>query len=321
MINPYIEGILSSTSERHIGGNKMSIIKVENLKKKYGKFEAVKGISFEVTKGEIFGLLGPNGAGKSTTIECMTGIKPMSSGTVTMLDKDIAKVGKKLFQEIGVQLQETSYQDKVKVSELCELFTKMYKQAIDYKPLLKAFDLDEKQNVFVQSLSGGQRQKLSIILALIGDPKIVFLDELTTGLDPKARREMWAYISKLRDMGKTVVMTTHYMEEANFLCDKIGIIKDGELMVVDKVEKVIDYAKMHHEVTFNTDKEYLDKLRDTLSHVAKVTYDEGLVKVASKEEDIISTVILTLNEHKVTYKNINMKRPTLEDAYIKLIEG
>lgn len=296
----------------------MGIIEVKNLTKKYGKFIAVDNISFTVDKGTIFGLLGPNGAGKTTTIECLIGIKKPETGQLKILDMNVLTTGKKLFDRIGVQLQETSYQDRIKVWELCDLFMSMYDNPLDYVKLLKKFGLQDKRKSYVTSLSGGEKQKVAIILALISNPEIIFLDELTTGLDPKARRDMWQHVKELKAEGRTVFITTHYMEEATYLCDMIGIIDSGKLIALDNVDGVINSADLKHQVSFFTDSQSCEIIKTYVDKNDEVLFENGLVKVLSKNEDIISDMVLLLKEHNIFYKQLDIKRPSLEDAYLKL---
>jgi len=297
----------------------MKVINVKNLSKQYKKFEAVKNVSFEVEEGTIFGLLGPNGAGKTTTVECMAGVKRPTSGTVHLLDMNVHQVGKALYDHIGIQLQETSYQDKVKVIELVRTFAAMYDDPIDYLSLLKRFGLEQKHNNYVNDLSGGQRQKVAITLALIGNPKVVFLDELTTGLDPKSRREMWELVLDLKKQGITVFMTTHYMEEASYLCDQIAIIDEGKIMVIDDVEGVIKSAKLRNEVSFSTNQS-IQSFSSDLKNISDLTIDVNgdVVKVSSSIDSLITKVILSLEANTIKYNNVKLKNPTLEDAYLKL---
>lgn len=297
----------------------MNIINVKNLSKQYKKFEAVKDISFEVKEGTIFGLLGPNGAGKTTTVECMAGIKKPTKGTIQLLDMDVHRVGKKLYDYIGIQLQETSYQDKVKVIELVKTFAAMYDNPIDYLSLLKRFGLDQKHNAYVNELSGGQKQKVAITLALIGNPKVVFLDELTTGLDPKSRREMWELVLDLKKQGITVFMTTHYMEEASYLCDQIAIIDEGNIMVIDDVDGVIKSAKLKNEVSFVTNQP-INSISNDLKDIddLEIAIYDQTVKISSSDDSLITRVILTLEKQAIEYINVKLKNPTLEDAYLKL---
>lgn len=215
------------------------VLKVSALKKKYNNLIAVENLNLEIKKGEIFGLLGHNGAGKSTTIECILGTKRIDEGEVCLLGMNPLKDRKKVFEEIGVQLQESHYQNKIKVKEICEITQTLYENPMDYEHLLKDFNLYEKKNSYVHELSGGQKQKLSILLALIPNPSIVFLDELTTGLDSKSRREIWNYLKDLKNKGVTIFMTSHYMDEVEYLCDRICILKRGKVVISDTPSQVV----------------------------------------------------------------------------------
>ena len=206
------------------------ILIVENLSKSYGNVQAVCDVSLRVVKGEIFGLIGANGAGKSTTIECILGTKKYDKGRVELLGMDPSKDRKKLFEKVGVQFQEGNYQDKITVKELCQLTESLYRETKDYLKLLEDFKLIDKLKSPVSSLSGGQKQRLFIILALIPKPKVVFFDELTTGLDTKARRDLWKYLSELKKEGLTIFLTSHYMDEVEVLCDRIAILKEGKIV-------------------------------------------------------------------------------------------
>ena len=215
------------------------IISVKQLSKSYGRLNAVQGLDLSVTQGSVFGLLGENGAGKSTTIECMLGTRKPDAGTVSILGMDPLLQRKQLFENVGVQFQEANYQDKVTVSELCEVTQSLYKNAADYGELLKQFGIFDKAKSMVKELSGGQRQKLFIVLALIPQPKVVFLDELTTGLDAKARREVWKILSDLKEKGLTIFLTSHFMDEVEALCDTICILKRGKAVFYGTVEEAI----------------------------------------------------------------------------------
>lgn len=219
------------------------VIVVNQLRKSYKEFFAVDDISFKVKEGTIFGLLGHNGAGKSTTIECLLGTKTFNSGELLVFGKDILKHRKSLFNQIGVQFQECAYQAKIKVKEICEINHSLYKEANDWRAMLKEFGLENKENAMVASLSGGERQKLFIILAVMHNPKLIFLDEITTGLDPKARRDVWKYIKDLRDKGTTIFLTSHFMDEVEYLCDQIAILKKGKIVIAGTVEEVNEMAK------------------------------------------------------------------------------
>ena len=215
------------------------IISVKQLSKSYGRLNAVQGLDLSVTQGSVFGLLGANGAGKSTTIECMLGTRKPDAGTVSILGMAPLLQRKQLFENVGVQFQEANYQDKVTVSELCEVTQSLYKNAADYGELLKQFGIFDKAKSMVKELSGGQRQKLFIVLALIPQPKVVFLDELTTGLDAKARREVWKILSDLKEKGLTIFLFLHFMDEVEALCDTICILKKGKAVFYGTVEEAI----------------------------------------------------------------------------------
>ncbi|MGN0618143.1 MAG: ABC transporter ATP-binding protein [Ruminiclostridium sp.] len=215
----------------------MNVIIVDKLTKKYGNYAAVDNLSFQVRKGAIFGLLGANGAGKSTTIECILGTKTADSGTVTIFGSDPKKDRKNLFQRIGVQFQQCDYQPEIRVSELCEETACLYKKTSDWKELCSQFGIGDKINSAVKSLSAGERQRLFIVLALIPDPALVFLDELTTGLDAKARRGVWKILSELKSRGLTILLTSHFMDEVEALCDEICIIRQGKSVFHGTVEQ------------------------------------------------------------------------------------
>ncbi|MDF2984802.1 MAG: transporter related [Eubacterium sp.] len=220
--------------------NKNNVLEVHGLTKSYGSTEAVKNIAFTVAEGEIFGLLGHNGAGKTTTIECILDTRKPDSGEISLLGLKISKDRKNIFQQVGVQMQESHFQDKIKVWECCSATAVLYSKPLDYNQLLKDFSLYEKRNNYVSELSGGQRQKLSVLLALIPDPRILFLDELTTGLDPKARRDIWMYLHRQKEHGKSILLTSHYMDEVENLCDRISILKGGKQQITGTPEEVIN---------------------------------------------------------------------------------
>ena len=216
------------------------MIKVTNLKKSYNTFEAVKGISFQVHEGEIFGLLGPNGAGKSTTLEIMETLREKTSGEITIGGFDLDKEPNEIKKIIGVQLQTSGFYPGLKLVELIKLFNGLYNKEVDPIALLKKVNLEDKAKSIYKSLSGGQKQRFSIATTLINDPKIIFLDEPTTGLDPQARRNLWDLIKNIRDAGTTVIITTHYMDEAEYLCDRVAIMDEGQIIALDKPDLLID---------------------------------------------------------------------------------
>lgn len=214
-------------------------ISVKNVTKSYGGRKVVNNLSFQVDKGEVFGLLGHNGAGKSTTIEMILGLKKPEQGELTIYGLDAAKHRKEVFEKVGVQFQSSAYQAAIRVDEVCQEYASLYKRPADYKALLERFGLGQLKKSPVMKLSGGERQRLSVVLSLIGNPEIIFLDELTTGLDVAARREVWNTLKKLKQQGLTIFLTTHYMEEAEKLCDRICLIKSGEKVAEGTVEEII----------------------------------------------------------------------------------
>lgn len=218
----------------------MNTIEVTNLGKSYRGKSAIKNINLIVKSGEIFGLLGPNGAGKSTTVECILNTKEPDTGDVMILQSHPKKERKKLFQQIGVQFQEAHFQDKITVQEICQEVSSLYQHPLAYKELLKQFGILEKSKSMIQELSGGQKQKLCIVLALLPNPSVVFLDELTTGLDAKARREVWQYLLALKKRGLTIFLTSHFMDEVEALCDTIAILKNGEIVFYGTVTQAIE---------------------------------------------------------------------------------
>ncbi|MET0300324.1 MAG: ABC transporter ATP-binding protein [Flavitalea sp.] len=218
----------------------MAIISVKDLRKNYGQFEAVKGISFDVEEGEIFGLLGPNGAGKSTTLEIIETLREKTSGQVTVNGFDLDKDPNEIKKIIGVQLQASGFYPGLTLSELISLFSGLYNRDVNTKELLQMVNLEDKAKNKYKELSGGQKQRFSIATTLINEPKIIFLDEPTTGLDPQARRNLWDLITDIRSKGTTVIITTHYMDEAEVLCDRVAIIDSGKIIALDSPDKLID---------------------------------------------------------------------------------
>jgi ABC-2 type transport system ATP-binding protein len=215
------------------------ILKVEKLRKQYGDREVVKGVSFEVSKGEIFGILGPNGAGKTTTLEMIEAMRPIDGGTAAIDGLDVATNPWGVRRVIGVQPQAPAFQDKTKLTELIELFAAAYGEKVNPLEFLRDVNLQEKAGAFAEDLSGGQRQRLSIAAALVHRPKVFFMDEPTTGLDPQARRNLWELVEQVRDRGVTIIMTTHYMDEAELLCDRVAIMDEGEIIAMDSPKNLI----------------------------------------------------------------------------------
>jgi ABC-2 type transport system ATP-binding protein len=240
------------------------MIKVKDLKKRYGDKQAVDGISFSVKKGEIFGILGPNGAGKTTTLEMMETLRDIDSGTVIIDGIDVSKDPQKVKYLIGVQPQSPAFQDKTKLTEVIEMFAAAYGEKVDPMKFLRDVDLEDKANSYVESLSGGQKQRLSITTALVHGPKVFFLDEPTTGLDPQARRHLWELIENVRKKGISVIMTTHYMDEAEVLCDRIAVMDEGKIVAIDTPKNLIKqllgrgFSKEQHVEQANLEDVFID---------------------------------------------------------------
>lgn len=235
-----------------------TVIEVQNLNKSFEHIHAVKNVNISIRQGEVFGLLGANGSGKSTTIECILGTKKSDTGSISILGMSPQQDRKKLFEKVGVQFQEANYPEKIRVAELCEVTASLYKKALDYKPLLKEFGLWEKQKSYVSELSGGLKQRLFITLALIPDPEVVFLDELTTGLDARARRDVWKSLSQLKERGMTIFLTSHFMDEIEALCDRIMILKHGETIFYGTVQQAMQESaceKLEDAYLWYTDEE------------------------------------------------------------------
>jgi len=242
----------------------MTIVKVRDLKKRYGDKQAVDGVSFSVNKGEIFGILGPNGAGKTTTLEMMETLRPIDGGTVEISNIDVARHPQDIKFLIGVQPQSPAFQDKTKLTEVIDLFAAAYGEKVDAMQFLSDVGLEDKAKSYVEDLSGGQKQRLSITTALVHGPKVFFLDEPTTGLDPQARRHLWDLIRVVRDRGISVIMTTHYMDEAEVLCDRIAIMDEGKIVAIDKPKNLVrqllkrGFKKEQHVEQANLEDVFID---------------------------------------------------------------
>lgn len=241
-----------------------NIVEVKNLVKKYGNKKVVKGISFEVKEGEVFGILGPNGAGKTTTLEMLETMRPIDGGKATLAGIDVATSPDKIKSLIGVQPQTPSFEEKTKLTELIDFFSACYGEKVDAKKFLKDVNLEEKANSYPEQLSGGQRQRFSIAAALVHGPKVFFLDEPTTGLDPQARRNLWDLIRDVQKRGVTVIMTTHYMDEAELLCDRVAVMDNGEIIALDTPKNLIKnlikkgFKKAQHVEQANLEDVFID---------------------------------------------------------------
>ncbi|MEH7347918.1 ABC transporter ATP-binding protein [Gottfriedia acidiceleris] len=296
-----------------------SIIKVENLKKRYGDFYAVNGISFEVEKGEVFGLLGPNGAGKSTTMEMLVGLRKPDEGTATIAGHVIGKDSYKIKQEIGIQLQSTSLFELLKVKEIIEMYASFYPSHIPIQPLIDEMLLSEKQNSLVKGLSGGQKQRLAIALALIHDPQIIFLDEPTTGLDPQARRTLWDIILKLKERGKTVVLSTHYMDEAHVLADRIGIMDKGKLIALDTPNNLVSSISAESAVEFKTKLPEQEEKFAHLDSVMNVVINHDFVTLYTRNlQASLMALLEYTKDQDMTISDLSTRSATLEDVFLHM---
>ena len=293
-----------------------SIISVQNLRKTYGKTIAVDDISFEVADGEIFGLLGPNGAGKTTTVECLQALRHPDSGNIRVLGLDPRTEARALRRRIGSQLQESALPDRIKVWEALDLFASVAPEPLDWHVLIEQWGLAEKRKAGFHSLSGGQRQRLFIALAIVNNPKVVFLDEMTTGLDPAARRVAWDLIRAIREKGTTVVLVTHFMDEAENLCDRLAIVDRGKIVASDTPQGLIARHTSEVHVIFTTEKADLHWL-DKVPGVKKVTRQGTKVEVEGSGP-LLALVAAALVEHGIVPADLRIEQPTLEDVFLKV---
>jgi ABC-2 type transport system ATP-binding protein len=294
------------------------VIAVRGIRKTYGRTVAVDDVSFDVEQGEIFGLIGPNGAGKTTTLECVEGLRTADRGSVTVLGLDPHRRARELQDRIGVQLQAAQLQKRIKVWEAVDLWASLYRHPVNGGRLLEQLGLADKRNAWFMTLSGGQKQRLFIALALINDPELVFLDELTTGLDPQARRTIWDLIRGIRDRGKTVFLTTHLMEEAERLCDRVAIIEHGRIIDIDTPEGLVRRHCPERTILLRTEDSSADARIRALSRVASVTTEDGRLRIQGSGEDLIADVIQCLGEHRIRVTEFRTLVPNLEDVFLKL---
>ncbi len=295
-----------------------TVIKIENLRKSYGSTVAVDDVSFDVSHGEIFGMVGPNGAGKTTTIECIEGLRKHDGGSISVLECDPRKDGSKLKPRIGIQLQQSQLQERLKVWEALDLYSAFYSKTTDWNILLEQLGLSEKKNEYFSKLSGGQKQRLFIALALVNDPEIVFLDELTTGLDPQARRAMWDLVRSMKDKGKTVYLTTHFMEEAEKLCDRIAIIDHGKIIALDTPPELIKKYSHDERIEFTIDQD--DNIDDIggIDGVTNFERTDNRIVIFGKTENLTQKIVNYLAEKKISFNDFRSEKSTLEDVFLKL---
>jgi len=293
-------------------------IEVNGLHKTYGQTAAVKDLSFAVNRGEIFGMVGPNGAGKTTTVECIEGLRQSTSGGLSVLGLDPWRDGRELRERIGIQLQESNLSDRLKVWEAMELFASFYSPAVAWRPLLEQVGLAEKQNAYVAKLSGGQKQRLYIALALVNDPELVFMDELTTGLDPQARRTMWDLVRNIRERDKTVFLTTHFMDEAERLCDRVAIVEAGRIIALDSPQNLIRSLGAGSRVVFEANGDFKTGLLESAIPGARVERDGDRVTVSAPTDRLASAVVQALESHHIHFQNLRTEQPSLEDVFLSL---
>ncbi len=295
----------------------MAVIAVSQLTKRYGRRTAVDGVSFSVEDGEIFGILGPNGAGKTTTVECVAGLRRQDSGTIRVLGLDPRTDALTLHEQVGVQLQESQLPDQLKVWEALDLYSSFYQHPADADELIDRLGLADKRDAVFGKLSGGQKQRLSVALALIGRPKIALLDELTTGLDPNARREVWELISEIRASGVTVVLVTHFMEEAERLCDRVVVIDAGRVIAIDSPAALADRVGGEQYIRFSASAPLDEDLLAKLPEIHSVRRD-GEKFTVTGSEDALQAVISVLIRHGITARHLRVDQASLDDAFVAL---
>jgi ABC-2 type transport system ATP-binding protein len=293
------------------------VIQVSGCRKTYGATAAVDDVSFDVRDGEIFGLIGPNGAGKTTTMECVEGLRTPDRGTISVLGMDPVRDVYRLQERIGVQLQQAQLQKRIKVWEAVDLWASLYRRkTIDGDRLLDQLGLADKRNAWFMTLSGGQKQRLFIALALINDPDVVFLDELTTGLDPQSRRTIWDLVRGIRDRGKTVFLTTHLMEEAERLCDRVAIIDHGRIVDIDTPARLVARHCPERSIELSTgDVDADDRFRQ-IACVDAVSRLDGRVTIRGRGDDFVTDVIECLSEQRIRVADFRTTVPTLEDVFL-----
>jgi ABC-2 type transport system ATP-binding protein len=295
------------------------VIQVSGVRKTYGSMVAVDEVSFDVNDGEIFGLIGPNGAGKTTTMECVEGLRTPDRGAISVLGLNPFHDVYKLQNRIGVQLQQAQLQKRIKVWEAVDLWASLYqKKTIDGERLLEQLGLIDKRNAWFMTLSGGQKQRLFIALALINDPEVVFLDELTTGLDPQSRRAIWDLVRGIRERGKTVFLTTHLMEEAERLCDRVAIIEHGRIIDIDKPQNLVNRHCPERTVVLATDNLNAAQHFRTIPGVEEVVCSDSQFTIRGRGDDLVTEVIHCLSENQIRVTDFRTVLPNLEDVFLKL---
>lgn len=303
----------------------MSIsVQVEGLSKIYGTTIAVDNISFEVQEGEIFGMVGPNGAGKTTTIECLEGLRRADRGTVRVLGLDPVHQERRLRPLLGVQLQQANLPENLKVWEALDLYASFYSRSLDWLELMKGVGLAEKRDTVFRKLSGGQKQRLFVALALLNDPQLIFLDELTTGLDPQARHTIWDLVRDIRKRGKTVLLTTHYMEEAERLCDRVAILDHGRIVALDTPANLISNLELSERVIFDVNGGWSPEGVAKLPRVMRVEVlgdrivVHGQANGSNGYAPLVTEVVNALTAEGIRFSDLRTEQPNLEDVFLTL---
>ena len=294
-------------------------IEVRGLRKSYGDFEAVRGIDFEVQTGEVFGLLGPNGAGKTTTVEILEGLRQRTAGDVRVLGLDPAVQVLELKDRIGVALQSTNLPDKVTVREAIELFQAFYSRHVDGDNVLRRMQLWDKRNAYYQTLSGGQKQRLALAMAMLNDPHLVFLDEPTTGLDPQVRLEIYKFIEELKGDQRTLLLTTHYIEEAERLCDRVAIVDEGRIIAIGTPREIKGQTLGHSHIEVVCEQPLAEGDPPAVGERVAISTDRRTLTVSSAQPaKAIVELVKWIDQQGIELTDIHLKRPTLEDVFIEL---
>jgi ABC-2 type transport system ATP-binding protein len=293
----------------------MTVIEVRNLQKRYGATVAVRDVSFTVERGEIFGILGPNGAGKTTTVECISGLRAPDAGSITVLGR--SPRDPRLRRLVGVQLQESQLPEKTSVREALELYSSFYPNPADWRQLTRDLGLDAKLDTRYAKLSGGQKQRLSIALALVGAPEIAILDELTTGLDPQARRDTWDLIEQIRGRGVTVLLVTHFMEEAERLCDRLAVIDAGAVAALGTPAGLIAEISSEQRIRFRPSQPLDDDVLTALPEVSQVLHHGGQLEVVGTG-NLLHAVTSVLATRQIIAADLRVEQATLDDAFVRL---
>jgi ABC-2 type transport system ATP-binding protein len=310
------------------------VVNVKRLHKHYGKVKAVDGVTFQVREGEIFGMVGPNGSGKTTTIECIEGLRQPDEGQVSVLGMDPWRDAYELRERTGIQLQSANLPRRMRVEEAMDVFSSFYRTSRDWRPLLEGLGLGDKRRSYFSQLSGGQQKRLFVALALVNQPEIVFLDELTTGLDPRARHGIWELVREIRAQGTTVFLTTHFMDEAEQLCDRVAILDYGRIIALDKPERLVSQLGMGTRIVFQVNGHYRStQIREgnsagevlfdwaqigVIDGVQRVEQSGGKVIVYGDGSNLVSEVINCLETSRVRFQNLRTEQADLEDVFLAL---